>query len=452
VPKKKFKPLVLKPNPVRQAILVGLALAGIGVGYGLGYLLKENEPPSAPPAASASPSNPQQARPEPQPPEAPKPVIPVADPILPQNQTRDDIARAYEEALPKGIVEFPALTVPPRTDSLPNKPTIEPPGLSRPIVNAQIANPDASPPVSAKVETAAELLAEKKTPYSNPEVQIDNETMAGQFLHQDALVEPMKNLAPAPALLTGWTKHALAVELTDKPKIAIVIDDMGVDRRRSRLTIALQGPLTLSYLTYADQLAEQTRSAKQAGHELMLHVPMEPSSKEIDPGPNVLLSGVPTDEIRAALMWGLDQFDGFVGINNHMGSRFTSDLEGMKVVMQELRNRELIFLDSVTSGSTMGQLAARQIGVPFIARNIFLDHVDDIDQVRKRLNEVKRLARKQGFAVAIGHPRDATLQALRPWLETIEDEGFQLVPISALIRLATMHDTAPAITQNKEAN
>jgi polysaccharide deacetylase 2 family uncharacterized protein YibQ len=242
--------------------------------------------------------------------------------------------------------------------------------------------------------------------------------------------------------ITHWLENALPISLSDKPKIAIVLDDMGVDQRRSYIATQLKGPLTLSYLTYAKNLSKQTHQARQAGHELMLHVPMEPSSPNIDPGPNVLLSGVPAIEIITALNWGLDQFSGFVGINNHMGSRFTSDLDSMRTVMQELKKRKLIFLDSVTSGSTKGKIAANQIGVPFIARNIFLDHIDDVNEIKNQLNAVKHLAKKQGYAIAIGHPRDATIEVLKSWLVEIENENFQLVPISALISLEFMPQTS----------
>ena len=109
--------------------------------------------------------------------------------------------------------------------------------------------------------------------------------------------------------------------------------------------------------------------------------------------------------------------------------------------MHELKKRKLIFLDSVTTGSTKGQIAANQIGVPYIARNIFLDHIDDVNEIKIRLDAVKQLAKKQGYAVAIGHPRDATIKVLKSWLSEIENENFQLVPISALISLDFMPQT-----------
>ncbi len=411
---------------------MGLAFAGIAIGYGMGYLLKKDEP-----------TVPRQVEVE-HPKEPAKPVeaedkstamTPEITAVLPEKHDGDATARAYEEALPKEIVEFPAIIVP------------------APVKRRQMPDP-AVPDNGQGGATAPPVVVGPSA--GRPEPQVLNNSLTGPVETRSQPAEPAgtkteADKATVPELLTGWKKNALFVVLTDKPKIAIVIDDMGVDRRRSRIATELPGPLTLSYLTYARDLPGQTQQARQGGHELMLHVPMEPSSKDIDPGPNVLLSGLPKEEIQAALTWGLNQFDGYVGINNHMGSRFTSHLDGMKTVMEELRRRKLIFLDSVTSGSTTGQLAAHQIGVPFIARNIFLDHIDDIQEIRNRLNEVKRLARKRGYAVAIGHPRDATLKALGPWLQTVENDGFQLVPISALIRLASMADTTQVLTDKKES-
>jgi polysaccharide deacetylase 2 family uncharacterized protein YibQ len=117
-----------------------------------------------------------------------------------------------------------------------------------------------------------------------------------------------------------------------------------------------------------------------------------------------------------------------------MGSRFTANLEGIRLVMEELKKRDLMFLDSITSVRSVAQRAAREAGVPFIGRNIFIDHLDETPEIIKRLAEVERLARKSGYAVAIGHPREKTLRVIGPWLDTIESKGFRLVPLSALIK------------------
>jgi len=148
-----------------------------------------------------------------------------------------------------------------------------------------------------------------------------------------------------------------------------------------------------------------------------------------------MLSSLGADELRRRLRWDLSRFPAYVGINNHMGSKFTADRAAMTVVLAELKNRGLLFLDSRTTGKTVGAALARRMGVPFAERNIFLDNVNDVAAVNSRLAEVERFARRNGFAVAIGHPRDATLAALAVWLKGVEKRGFVLVPLTAVVNL-----------------
>jgi polysaccharide deacetylase 2 family uncharacterized protein YibQ len=217
------------------------------------------------------------------------------------------------------------------------------------------------------------------------------------------------------------------------PKIAIVFDDLGIDMARSAKTIKLKGPLTLSFMTYAPQLKKQTKNALDAGHELWMHMPMEPRNHSIDPGPNVLLTGLPKEELQAAIRWNLKQFSNYVGINNHMGSRFTADLESIQIFMNELKKHNLMFLDSRTSSRSVAQRAAIEANVPFIVRNIFIDHINETDEIIKSLDQVERLARRSGYAVAIGHPRDKTIKYVGNWLNTFAKKGLKLVPLSKLV-------------------
>ena len=234
--------------------------------------------------------------------------------------------------------------------------------------------------------------------------------------------------------LPRWLKYAVAAPLrTNEPLIAIVIDDMGVDKKRSAQATDLKGPLTLSFLTYATELDRQTKRARSLGHELMLHVSMEPGSKAVDPGPNALLTGLSHDELRRRLEWGFQRFSTYVGINNHMGSKFTSDAKAMRIVIEEVKRRGLLFLDSRTSGKTVGAKLAREMGVPVAERNIFLDHENSVEAVNDQLKQVEKMARRTGSVIAIGHPRDATIKALKVWLADIESRGFKLVPLTTLV-------------------
>ena len=251
-------------------------------------------------------------------------------------------------------------------------------------------------------------------------------------------VPPSQPAAPMPpAGAAVWLRNAVPPPKTGgHPMIAIIIDDLGIDRKRSERVAALKGPLTLSYMTYAEDLARQTHDAHSHGHELMVHVPMQPESPTFDPGPEVLEVGQSPEEIRRRLDWGLSRFDGYIGINNHMGSRFTSQPAGMRVVMAELRRRGLAFVDSVTSEHSVGADVARQFGVPFTTRHIFLDNALGVTYVRAQLEKVEAHARKYGFAVAIGHPHDGTIEALAGWMPGLPARGFVLVPVSAIIRMS----------------
>ena len=230
-----------------------------------------------------------------------------------------------------------------------------------------------------------------------------------------------------------WLENAVATPLADqRPAIAVVIDDLGLNRHSTAAINRLKGPLSLAFLPYAGALDQQTRAAHDAGHELLLHVPMEPVGREW-PGPNALVTSLSPDELVSRLRHHLRSFRGFVGINNHMGSLFTADRARMRLVMAELRQRDLLFLDSRTSAASVAANEATHQGVPAISRDVFLDNEIDLNYVRRQLATAERVARRNGVAVAMGHPHDATLEALRGWLPTLEERGFVLIPVSAAV-------------------
>jgi polysaccharide deacetylase 2 family uncharacterized protein YibQ len=257
-----------------------------------------------------------------------------------------------------------------------------------------------------------------------------------------ASVTPVLPLAPMPSLLSpsggkpAWQQFALAMPTTGgKPMIAIVIDDMGIDKADAARVISLPGPLTIAFMSYATELAAQAQAARAAGDEIWMHIPMEPLDGEIDAGPNVLKVNLPPDEIRRRLDWALARLPGIVGVNNHMGSKFTQSGPGMAVVMEELRARGLAFLDSRTIASTVASQVAGQVGVPHIDRDVFIDNDESVEAVLRQLEETEHVAQRKGFALAIGHPHPTTIAALQQWLPTLRAKGFVLVPASALVRM-----------------
>jgi polysaccharide deacetylase 2 family uncharacterized protein YibQ len=234
--------------------------------------------------------------------------------------------------------------------------------------------------------------------------------------------------------LQTWQRNAVPFrDLRGKPLIAIVIDDVGIDRPHSKRAWELPGPLTMSFLPYARDLHEQAKAAHAHGQELMLHLPMEPMGRA-DPGPNALKVSLSDSDLRQRVTNALDSFDGYVGVNNHMGSRFTAYRPGMETVLRQFRARGLLFLDSRTTSQSVGDQIAQELGVPSVSRNVFLDDDESPDAVRHELAETEAVARRQGFAVAIGHPHETTLQALAEWLPGLAGKGFVLAPLSAVLR------------------
>ncbi len=221
-------------------------------------------------------------------------------------------------------------------------------------------------------------------------------------------------------------------DLSGRPKIAIIIDDMGVSLR-SKLVEIMPAPLTLAYLPYAENLAEHTARAKKNGHELMVHMPMEPMDASNDGGPKVLSASLSDAAFRDVVDWDLSQFKGYAGFNNHMGSRLTQDEEALGRLMRHVKGRNLYFVDSKTIASSVAAQVARDNGIAYAERDIFLDHEITPDFIRKSLEQLERIAREKGYAIAIGHPHKETIDALKDWLPSLKAKGIELVPASALV-------------------
>ena len=213
-----------------------------------------------------------------------------------------------------------------------------------------------------------------------------------------------------------------------------IFDDMGLNRKRLNEGIELSGPLTLSFLSYAPNLIEQTTIASSKGHELMLHLPMEPLGDE-DPGPGALFVGMKNIQLKQRLNLALEKFPNFIGVNNHMGSRFTSNSKLMEFLLRNLKERGYLFLDSVTTRGSVALKMGKQLGAPVVARDIFLDDVDDEKEVKLRLAQTELIAKKTGTAIAIGHPRKVTLRVLKDWMDGLEQKKIQLVPLSAIAQI-----------------
>ena len=288
-------------------------------------------------------------------------------------------------------------------------------------------------PLCAAVAFSGLAVAQQPQPAQNPPPAAKPPAPAPAPAPQVATIAPPPINAGADA---AWLRNSVAFAVPQgKPVIAVVLDDVGVARNHAELAIDLPGVITLSFMTYADGVADMAARARAKGHELMLHVPMEPLGHEIDAGPQVLTVGASEDELLNRLDWGLDRFPGYIGINNHMGSRFTQDERGMRIVLAELKRRNLLFLDSRTIGNTVGDKLATRMGVAHVIRDVFLDNEMDEAAVIKQLMQAERVAASKGQAIAIGHPHPATIAAIRAWMPKAQARGFVIVPLSAVAKL-----------------
>lgn len=247
-------------------------------------------------------------------------------------------------------------------------------------------------------------------------------------------------VAPAP-VLPRWVKNAVGVEVPEgAPRLAIVIDDMGLAGVLSSEAVRdLPAGVTFSFLPYGAETGALALAAHTDGHEILIHMPMEPlprtDGQEPDMGPHGLKVGMTNDAIEDNVVENIKGLkDLAVGVNNHMGSRFTAWPDGMRVVLSVLQREGLMFLDSKTIAPTAVRKASAGLDLPVMERDVFLDHVPEVAEVRAELAKAVELAKKRGFAVAIGHPLPATLEVLNADLPEIVSSGVVLVPLTDGLR------------------
>ncbi|WP_430432204.1 divergent polysaccharide deacetylase family protein [Oceanicaulis sp.] len=226
--------------------------------------------------------------------------------------------------------------------------------------------------------------------------------------------------------------HSASIVTPRRPQLAVIIDDVGLDVMAARRLIALDAPVTLSILPYAEAASVIAREAAEAGREVFVHLPMEPVGVE-DPGPHALTEFQSPSEMASRMTWAFSRVPGAVGFNNHMGSRLTSDRRAMDAMFSTSGlPRSMLFVDSLTHPRSQAASAARAAGLTAMTRDVFLDHVPDEASVSVQLNQALALALQNGQAIAIGHPRPETLAVLADLSRRADAVGVELVTISAL--------------------
>jgi len=226
--------------------------------------------------------------------------------------------------------------------------------------------------------------------------------------------------------------------LRGNPQLAIILDDMGHDRAAADSLLALPFPLTISILPHLPLSAEVAEEAYRRGDQILLHLPMEPeaeggNSEGVTPEEIELRVGMNADQVKSALEGMLETVPHAAGVNNHQGSRATADLPLMQALMPALRDRNLFFIDSRTTAATVAYDTAERAGVPAASRKVFLDDTPSKEAILAQLQLAARDASRDGSAIAIGHPRPATIAALAQGVPELEARGIHLVFASDLV-------------------
>ncbi len=248
--------------------------------------------------------------------------------------------------------------------------------------------------------------------------------------------EPVVAAAPISPAKLLWQTHARAFkDPLDRPRIALIISEMGVSSVGTAAAIdGLPGAVTLAFNPYGQNLQSWITKARDAGHEVLLQLPMEPVGyPKINPGPQALLTSLDAAANLERLEWVLGRMEGYVGITNQMGSRFTASKEHIRPVLEVVKDKGLLYLDSRTASNSVGAQVASELSMPVALNNRFVDHKADGDIIDARLAELEEIARKTGSAVGVAYPYSLTLEHISRWAEGLADKDIVLAPVSALV-------------------
>jgi len=226
----------------------------------------------------------------------------------------------------------------------------------------------------------------------------------------------------------------------DAPSIAIIIDDLGDKLSWGKKVVALPGKVTLSFLPHAPHSNTLANRAHTLGKEVMLHLPMETVTGKYL-GPGGLTLHMTEEELKTTTRKALDSIPHVKGINNHMGSLLTRHPGSMGWLMQVIKKQEkLYFIDSRTTAHSIAGKIAAENGLPTALRDVFLDDVRDKSSIRKEFKKLLRLARKNGSAIGIGHPRRETIEVLRKEISKLDSKGIRLISASKIIDMRKVDD------------
>lgn len=220
----------------------------------------------------------------------------------------------------------------------------------------------------------------------------------------------------------------------DGPQIAIIIGGLGVSASSTADALSkLPGAVTFAFTPYASDLDMLVSRARDKGHEVLLQVPMEPYDyPDNDPGPQTLLSSLSADQNVDRLHWLFSRMQGYVGITNYMGARFTASDNALGPVLREVSRRGLIYVDDASSPrSVAGQISGAN-KLPFVKSDVAIDAVPSAAEIDNALRRLESTARERGVAVGYSSALPASIDRIAKWAKAAQARGITLVPVSTI--------------------
>jgi uncharacterized protein len=221
---------------------------------------------------------------------------------------------------------------------------------------------------------------------------------------------------------------------TNGPRIALVISGLAVSGATTSEALAkLPAPVTFAFTPYGTDVDRVVNRARGEGHEILLQVPMEPFDyPDNDPGPQTLLISLAPEQNIDRLQWSMSRFQGYVGVTNYMGARFTGNDQAFTPVLREIAKRGLVYVDDGTSPRSLASQIAGANSMPYAKASVVLDAVPTPMEIDRALGRLEALAKDKGFAVGIASALPVTIERLSQWAKNAEGRGFVLAPITAV--------------------
>ena len=245
--------------------------------------------------------------------------------------------------------------------------------------------------------------------------------------------EPAEAAIVAPVSPPARSEPSVPLPQKSAGRIVLILDDVGYDHAATERAAALPATINFAVIPGTPHAKRSADFLAARGFEILCHLPMEPMGyPKVSPGSGAILLSLSDEEIQRRTTAMFRQVPHAIGVNNHMGSAATADARVMKNVLEAVRNEGVFFIDSRTSGRSVGHRMAMDLGIPSAGRDVFLDDDASVEAIRAQVRRLAKLASaSEGVTVAIGHLYPSTLQVLSEEIPKLRAAGYSFLPVSA---------------------